>query len=313
MILTVTLNPSVDYTMYVPRLHMHDANRVHRVEVDAGGKGLNVSRVAAQFDAPTLALGFSGGPSGNYVVSRMESEGVPTHFVRIQGETRSNFSVEESEVDAPPTTLNAKGPIIHAEEWEEFLYLYRANLANATWVVMAGSIPPGVATDAYAELTRLAHEVGRKVMVDADGEAMKLAMQAHPNLIKPNRDEAGRLLGRTLETLDEAVGAAHEILNQMEDHGSVILSLGRDGAILACEEGAWLVESPPIEPKSTVGSGDSMVAGYLSSILRGDTPDVALRWGAAAGAATATTDGTQLARRSVIELLYRDVHVHRLR
>ncbi len=300
--------------MFVPTLHANDANRVQRVEVDAGGKGLNVSRVASQLDASTFALGFSGGPAGNFVVSVLEGEGVPTHFVRIQGETRTNFSVEESERNAPPTTLNAKGPTVHEEEWQEFLQIYEAKLAAAEWVVMAGSIPPGTPIDAYAVLTQMAHEAGKRVMVDADGPAMMHAMQARPHLIKPNREEAGRLLGREIATTEDAAQAATDLLPMLHNHsGVVLLSLGKEGAVMATRSGLWRAESPDIEPKSTVGSGDSMVAGFLASIVRGDPHEVALQWGSAAGAATATTDGTRLGQKKVIELLFDDVRVHRLR
>lgn len=312
MILTVTLNPSLDQTLFLPKLSAGDTNRVERVEMDAGGKGLNLSRVAAELGGKTLALGFLGGGPTAFIHQVLDLQSVDHAFVPIRGETRTNFSVETTD-GAPPTTLNSRGPDIQVDEWAQFCEHFQKSLAHASWVCLCGSKPPGVSADAYTQLAQMAHEAGKKVLIDADGDALERAMQVRPDLIKPNRKEAERLLGVELPDEEASVRA---ILSLHERIGggsrTALLSLGSDGALLKTESGLYRGRSPRVEPVSTVGSGDSMLGAFLASLQRGDTEADAFRWGLAAGAATATTNGAQIGRRAVIEILYQDAEVVRL-
>jgi 1-phosphofructokinase family hexose kinase len=306
MICTVTLNPCIDLLLFLQGMKIHDTNRVQRMEKDAGGKGVNVSRVAAELGTASTATGFLGGGAGAYVEKTLEDQGVVCRFVWIDEETRINVSVEDG-TGEPPTTFNAQGPRHTGEHWEELLSITRATAKRANWLCLGGSLPPSTPREAWRTLCQIGREEGAKVALDADGEVMKLGMEAGPDLIKPNLKEAERLLGRALAGTAEAVPASHELRQRLVDAGSsdpiVILSMGAQGAILCSSQGTWMAHPAPVEVKSTIGSGDSLIGGFLSGLERGWTLAEAIALGSASGAATAATDGTEIGRKSVIESL----------
>lgn len=301
MILTVTLNPSVDHALFVDGLQLHDTNRVHRTERDAGGKGINVARVAAEMGASVLATGFLAGGPGAYVRQVLDNQGVRHDFIEVEGETRINFSVEDGS-GKPPTTFNEPGPEVSLVAFDELIAKLRKTAADVSWVVLGGSLPPGLPPDAFAQLVRVARELGKRVVLDADGEAMRLGIQAGPTFVKPNSKEAERLLGKPVETESDAIDAARTLLASLDPAGNpiVVLSRGQEGAVLATSDGTWTGRSPKVEAKSTIGSGDSMIGGILSALGDGHDLLEAFRYGLAAGAATATTDGSEIARKSVV-------------
>jgi 1-phosphofructokinase family hexose kinase len=303
MILSVTLNPCVDHVLFVDGLKPHDANRVVRAERDAGGKGVNLSRVVAELGGATCATGLLGGPTGEYVKLVLERQGVPHDFVACAGETRTNFSVEDGS-GQPPTSFNQSGPEITPQEWAALLAKLDALLKGADWVALAGSFPPGVPPDAYRLIANMARERNCKVMLDADLEALRLGLEAVPHFIKPNEPEASRLLGRPVDSEASALDAARELLPLVDPSGFVVVSRGKDGAVLASAGELYVGISPSVVVKSTVGSGDSMVGAMLWAIREGKPLSEAFRWGLAAGAATASTDGSEIARKPVIERLY---------
>lgn len=308
MILTVTLNPSVDHALAVEKLKLHDTNRVIRTARDAGGKGVNLSRVVAELDGKTLATGFLGGGPGAYIRKVLEAQGVGHDFIEVAGDTRVNFSVED-ESDEPPTTFNEKGPEIRAQDLESLIGTVDRLITSAKWVALGGSLPPGVPTSIYRELGDLAKRHGVSFALDADGDSLKLGLENKPNLIKPNQAEAGRLLGRDLVS-DEDVFAAVKELRDRAD--IVIISRGEDGAVMSAGGEVFLGISPKVDAKSSIGSGDSMVAGVLFGLTSGQSPEDAFRLGIACGAATATTDGSEIARRPVIDELLQLVKVTRM-
>lgn len=303
MILSVTLNPCVDYTLFVEELKVSDTNRVQRQEVDAGGKGVNLSRIVAELGGDTVASGFLGGDPGKFILRVLAEQGVRSDFVSIEGETRRNFNVETTAVDMPPTTLNSRGPEISHAEWDQLRTLVVTLAQEASWVALGGSLPPGVPTSGFADLIGLLRTTPARILLDADGEAMRLGLEAKPDMIKPNAKEAGRLLGREIVTTDEACIAAQQLLERVATGGTVILSRGEDGAVLAHGNECWIGESPEVDAKSTIGSGDSLLGGYLCSLDLGRSTDEAFRWGLAAGAATALTDGSGIGRRETVEEL----------
>ncbi len=303
MILTVTPNPALDVTLYVDGLKLHDTNRVTLREVDAGGKGLNLSRAAAELGAKTAATGFLGGGAGAEIRHVLQEQGVEDDFLDTEHPTRTNFNIEDGA--GPPTTLNAKGAPVSEELWEALKAKVAELSASAEWLCLGGSLPQGLPPSAFAELTQIGRSAGAKVLTDADGEVMRLALAQGPDLVKPNRKEAERLLGEPLAGEASILAAAQKIRLGQAEGGSAdpiaIVSLGGDGALLCAGSGAWLCPAPAIEVKSTVGSGDSLLGGFLAAMAQGhDLPDC-LRWGAAAGAATACTGGAEIVRRPVFE------------
>jgi 1-phosphofructokinase family hexose kinase len=311
MILSVTLNPSVDQTLFVESLEVGDTNRIQEVQTDVGGKGLNLSRVAAELDAQSVATGFLGGTTEGYIRRVLVEEGIQCDFVHIEGETRTNISVEQKN-GGPPTTLNAKGPMISVLQWEIMLATFSRLAQEANWVAICGSMPPGIPDDGYAQLIKIAKEAGTKVLLDADGEAMKLGLEAKPDLIKPNTKEAGRLLGRAVLTESEAEAGTLELHQMLGPDSTVVLSMGGDGAIMSCPDGLFRGISPKVTVLSTVGSGDSMLGAILAMRMRNLGWEESFAFGIAAGAATATTDGSGIAKRTVIESLLKETKVRRI-
>jgi 1-phosphofructokinase family hexose kinase len=302
MILSVTLNPCIDRTLFVDGLKPYDTNRVVRSETDAGGKGINLSRVAVELGGESLATGFLGGGAGAHVRRVLDVQGVQHEFVEIEGNTRINFSVEDGSGE-PPTTFNSKGPSVSATEWDRLFALVTKHTQSSDWITLGGSLPKGVPVEAYFEIGKVVKQAGKRLALDADGEAMRRGLDAKPHFIKPNRKEAGRLLGRSVESVDDAVFAAEELRQYLEPDGVCVLSLGQDGAVLASAAGTLIGRPIEVESVSTIGSGDSLVGAMLTALERGSSLEDSFRLGLAAGAATAMTDGAEIARRPVVESL----------
>ncbi len=315
MIITVTLNPSIDHTLFVDRLCLHDANRVTAVEVDAGGKGINASRVIKNLGGETLATGFVGGQSGAFVTQALAREGVPCEFTQIKGDTRLNFSVEDGGGDAP-TQFNEPGPEIAHEELDALLDSLDRHLPHAKWLLAAGSTPPCLGAEIFHRLGTLARKHCVPFAADGDGPNLQHALLGGPSFIKPNTNEASRLLGRIVKSLDEVLVAAREIREMLLEGNPaieplVIISRGADGAVLADREGLWVGHSPNVVVRSTVGSGDSMVGAFLQSLEIGEAPSRALAFGLAAGAATAGSSGGKLATKQQIASLFEGAKIER--
>lgn len=315
MVLSVTLNPALDQTIRVEGIKPHDTNRVLEMATDAGGKGINLSRIVAELGGETVATGFLGGQTGDFIRGVIRCQGVRDEFLTIKGETRTNFNVESG--DGPPTTFNARGAEVSAEEWREFVTCFTGLCAGANWVALGGSLPPGLRPDAFAMLGTIAKQAGARLVLDADGEAMREGMAANPDLIKPNVKEAERLLQRPLAGNRDAIAhAARDLFDQLASgnpaHAAVVISRGAEGAILCCRQGLFEAEPIAIHARSTIGSGDSLIGGMLYAVEHGHDWPEALRWGNAAGAATAMTDGSEIGRKHVIAELLEKSKVNRL-
>lgn len=309
MVLTVTLNPSVDRAMFVHELRLADTNRVIRTETDAGGKGINLSRVLCELGGSTSATGFIGGGAGAFICRVLDIQQLAHCFVEVSGDTRTNVSVED-ESQSPPTTLNEHGPQVESTDLNRLFQRVEEYLPRLSWLAMGGSLPPGAPDDTFRTLVEMAHRAGIRALVDADGDAMLLAMEARPDFIKPNENEASRLLGRELGGRNEALEAAAELYGKIGGGEKLaVVSRGAGGAALACSRGKFDGISPSVEMRSTIGCGDSMLGGMLWAIESGKPVEEAFRWGLAAGAATACTDGTEIARRSVVDELFKHARV----
>jgi 1-phosphofructokinase len=305
VILSVTLNPSVDHALFLDELKVGDTNRVKRTERDAGGKGVNLSRVVAELGGKTLATGFIGGGPGDYVKGVLDRQGVSHLFIEVNDDTRINFSVEDAS-ERPPTTFNEQGPQIRPEDIAALRQRVTHMLAagGIHWMTLGGSLPPGVPSNVFRDLISLAHQYGVRVALDADGEPLKLGLQARPEFVKPNAKECERLLGCEIEGFESAIPATKQIRSLLGQDAVVVVSLGESGAVLAGPDGLMRGYTPEVEARSTIGSGDSLVAGMLWAMMEGKCVDEAFRWGMACGAATASTNGSEIARRAkILELL----------
>ncbi|MDQ3789741.1 MAG: 1-phosphofructokinase [Actinomycetota bacterium] len=279
MILTLTLNPSLDRTIEVPELVRGALVRASGTRLDPGGKGVNVARALAAHNLPTCAVVPRGGPEGRQLCELLTEEGIDVCAVPVTGHTRSNVSLVEP--DGEVTKINEPGGELGQDDLERIVKAVLDTAASADWVVASGSLPPGVPDTFYRELGTRLTERGIRFVVDTSGPALTAALAAAPALIKPNREELAESVGFGIATLGDAVRAA-EVLR---DKGArtVLASLGADGAVLVDEQGVRYGESPVDRGRSAVGAGDAMLAGYLAGGVTGrDALVEALSWGAAA-------------------------------
>jgi 1-phosphofructokinase len=283
MIVTLTLNPSLDRTIEVPELVRGDMVRASATRLDPGGKGVNVARALAAHKIPTTAVVPRGGPEGRQLTELLVAEGIDVCAVPVTGHTRSNVSLVEP--DGSVTKINEPGGELDGDDLERILKAVLDTAAAADWVVASGSLPPGVPDTFYQQLGHRLTERGVRFAVDTSGPALAEALAARPALVKPNRDELAESAGRPIDTLADAVAAATAM--RAAGAETVLASLGAAGAVLVTGEGTGqgvrYGESPVDRGRSAVGAGDAMLAGYLAGgVTGGDALIEALSWGAAA-------------------------------
>jgi 1-phosphofructokinase family hexose kinase len=306
VIITLTPNPSVDQTLFIHQLEVDAVNRYSESQLDPAGKGINVSRMAHRLGWPTIAFGFLAGEIGEIAQRALDAEGVPHHFVPVPGQSRLNVTVVD-ESHGTSTSFYGPGPPVPLDHLATLDGLLRFWLRAGRVLVLAGSLPPSVPNGLHAAYIRLAQAEGVVTILDADGEAFRLGVEAGPSLIKPNRAEAERLLGRPLPDQRAVVDGARELVAR--GLPMVVVSLGAQGAVYADGRGVWHAIPPKVESRSTVGSGDSLVAGLAVALARGDDLIEGLRLGTAAGAATAMTSGTALGTEEEILSLLPQVRI----
>ncbi len=281
MIVTLTANPSVDRTIEVTALRPGTVIRARGSRVDAGGKGVNVARALAAHGHKATAVLPSGGAEGAQLEALLTGSGMDLLSVRIAGSIRANVTVAEA--DGTITKLNEPGPRLSRHELGALAATVSHAAAPAEWVVLSGSLSPGAPADWYAELIRRLGGTGPRVAIDSSGQPLARAVTAQPDLVKPNREELAELTGRPIDTIADVVGASVALT----DRGvhTVLISLGPAGAVLACRNAAWHATAAAIEPRSTVGAGDALLAGYLAADADGPSALAeAVAWGSAAAA-----------------------------
>jgi 1-phosphofructokinase len=282
MIYTLTLNPALDYALYLPAFSEGKTNRSAREQLDFGGKGINVSYILHQLGVPTVALGFIAGFTGEALRAMLEREGIPCEFIALErGMTRINVKIKSEK----ESEINAQGPDIPPEALEK-LYDRLDRLAAGDALLLAGSVPASLPKDIYETILARLDGKGVRYAVDAEGQLLLNVLKYRPYLIKPNRAELCGLVGREL-TDDADVACAARGLQSLGAQ-NVLVSLGGEGALLLDEQGE-VHRAPAVggRPVNTVGAGDSMVTGFLAGAPLGY--DYALRLGLAAGGATATS------------------------
>jgi len=281
MILCVCLNPALDVTYGVTELTYGGTHRAQVVGRRAGGKALNVARVLHQLGEPVLATGLAGGADGGAVLADLAELGVAAEFAEIEGESRRTVTVYDGR---QATEFDEVGPVVGEAEWGSFRSLYTRLLACTILVVISGSQPPGVPVDAYAELTTLAAAAGATVVLDAAGPAMRAALAARPDVVKPNRLELAELVGRGLDDLDDVLAASGTLVEA--GAGSVLVSLGADGLVALTPDGAFRVRLPAPVAGNPTGAGDALAAAVVRGLRRGDDWPSCLVDGVAVAAAS---------------------------
>jgi 1-phosphofructokinase len=279
VIVTLTLNPSVDRTVEVETLARGEVMRAQGVRVDPGGKGINVSRALATHGRPTRAVVTVGGAEGEHLVALLRDTGIEIVPVRIHGAIRSNITVVEP--DGTTTKFNEPGAELSEDELNAVFAAVKDAVQSAEWLVASGSLPPGTPAGVYADLVRSLAESGTCVAVDTSGPALEAVLAAGPTLVKPNRDELAAAIGRAMVTIADVVDGASRLRDR--GAGAVLASLGADGAVLVDDNGAIHGRTPAVPPLSSVGAGDAMLAGFLAGGGKGAEALIeGLAWGAAA-------------------------------
>lgn len=279
MIVTLTLNPSLDRTVEVDALTRGTVIRTRSARLDPGGKGVNVSRALLANGVPSTAVIPVGGPDGDQLHRMLLAEGLTAHAVPVAGRTRSNVTIAEP--GGVVTKLNEPGGPLSRAELDAVAEVVVTEAERASWVVACGSLPPGVPDGLYAKLCRAFSPDGIRVAVDTSGPALMAAVAAGPDLIKPNREELTEAVGRPLDRLSDVVEAAEKL--RALGARAVLVSLGADGALLVDDDGIIAGTAPVHRPRGSVGAGDALLAGFLSAGARGpDALAEGLAWGAAA-------------------------------
>lgn len=310
MILTVTLNASIDKLYLLSSVRPETVMRVEKVYNSAGGKGMNVSRVAAKLGEDVVAMGFAGGWNGRYLESLVCQPEIQCAFTHVQAETRCCINCWNLSNSASTEYLEPGAPVTK-EEVARFDRDFKERVRQADVVCISGSIPEGVPADEYAHLIRLCKEAGVPVMVDTSGERLAPAVAECPTFIKPNTDEIEQLLGYKPADREEIVSAAENL--HRKGIGYVVVSMGADGALLVCDDGVFWGRPPLIEPKNTVGCGDSMVAGFAVGFSQGKPICESFRMALAVSAANALSLYTGDFSQKDYERLYPEITIERIR
>lgn len=309
MILTVTLNSSVDKLYIVDEMQPFAVTRVRQVVNTAGGKGMNVSRVAALAGEQVVAMGFVGGHNGELFRSLIREPGIRPSFTQVQEETRCCVNVRDRATNHSTEFLEPGRPVSEAEA-EQFLRQFAQELPGADVVVLSGSMPAGLPVNFYGRLVKLAAGQGKPVIVDTSGAALEAVLHFGPSLIKPNGDEVRQLLGRETLEKEELARAAQEL--RARGIGAVAISLGKDGVIYACDEGVYQGITPDIPVINTVGCGDSMVVGFAVAMARQYSVEETLRLAVAISTANALTAETGSFRQEDLERLLPQIEIRKL-
>jgi 1-phosphofructokinase family hexose kinase len=284
VILTVTLNAAIDRTVAVPSFRLGHRHRAVERRTVAGGKGVNVARALKLLGRPVIATGLAGGPTGTRILEQLTEESILNDFTRIADESRTNLAVIDP-TSGEQTEINERGPTVSADEVDRFVekLLYLAQ--GTEFCVVAGSIPAGVDASVYGRLVSELQRLNVSVIVDTDGEPMRAGLRAGPAIVAPNATEAEEAVGHEFnEPSDLLLG-----LRSLIEMGAAEAIITREAGCVAIvgepsERRRYEVEIEPLDPVSTVGSGDAFLAGYVAARYQGSSARECLAYGVACGA-----------------------------
>jgi 1-phosphofructokinase/tagatose 6-phosphate kinase len=309
MIITVTLNAAIDNTLSVPHFRLGSRHRAVDKRAAAGGKGINVARALKCLGQPVIATGFAGGVTGTRIIEYLTSESVLNDFVRIGEESRTS-TVLIDPTNGEQTEINEHGPRVSEAELELFHEKLMYLAPGADICVIAGSIPRGIPHEFYAELVTGLRKAGVTTLVDAEGDVMEQALRAEPDMIAPNVNEAEELVGREFVDAEDLASAPAELR-----------ALGARDAVVTTSDGCWAVlndneqvtlrvNAPELDPITTVGSGDALVAGLVSARYIGLGAEESLRYAVACGAESTQHFGAGTLDRTAVDHLVDSVEIH---
>lgn len=298
-IVTLTINPAVDKSTHIDRLIPEQKLRCDAPRFDAGGGGINVSKAIKRLGGKSTAIFTMGGPSGQVLRDLVSQEGVDCEVIQTEQWTRENFIVAETSTNAQ-YRFGMPGAALSEAETEAVLETLRQSKAD--YVVASGSLPPQMDVNFYEKVASISKEIGARLVLDTSGEPLRAACDEGVFLLKPNIGELEALVGAKNLQIDDVDDAARMLIGDGKCE-VVIVSMGPKGAILVTKDLCEHVPAPPVQKRSTVGAGDSMVAGMTWALTQGLTYSEMIRWGVACGSAATMNEGTQLFLRADVERL----------
>ncbi len=291
-ILTLTINPALDRITTVDHLVFEDRAYIESTTEAAGGRGINAARVLTSFGASAIAITVSGKDTGRKFEERLAQDKFGKEVVKIRNSIRTNLTISDRQ--GLSIKLNERGPAISDPELEKILKATEKLLPGAAWLMLCGSLPPSVDPRFYTKLIKLAAKHKVETLLDTDGDPLLYGLEARPTIVKPNQSEAERIMNVPLITRSQMIDAVQRI--KAMGAKSVVLSLGSRGAIAATSsEGVLEVAPPVVDARCPIGAGDAMAAAIVWALERADSLGDALRWGVAAGTASALLPGIELA------------------
>ena len=309
-IITITLSPAVDKSATVPVLIPDKKMKCSDPVFEPGGGGINVARAIRKLGGNALALYLAGGNTGRYLTGMLKDEGIDTAQIETASETRENLSILDLS-SGLQYRFGMPGAFIEPDELKQLLGRVRA-MGSLDYMVLSGSVPPGVPKDIFARLASIGKEKGARVVLDTSGEALREGAHEGVYLLKPNMAEISALMGE--EKMNDM--AVEDMAYGLLERGNceiLLLSMGAGGALLLTREETIRLSSPALKVRSTVGAGDSMVAGMVYSLSLGKTAEEAAKYAVACGAAATMNPGTELCKRTDVDRLIHRVHCHRIR
>jgi 1-phosphofructokinase family hexose kinase len=312
LIITVTLNAAIDKTLEVPNFRLGRRHRSVAQTTMPGGKGVNVARAVKRLGRPVVATGFAGGATGTRIVELLTEESILSDFVRIKDESRTNTAVLDP-TSGEQTEINERGPAISERELELFSdkLLYLAQGAQVC--VFAGSLPRGVEPDVYARLIRDLHRLGVTTLVDTDGDPLRQAVRAEPDVVLPNVLEAEELVGHEFNDDEDRTIAVREMVQLGANEA--IMTTGDGCFAQVQDEGGprlYRIRIEPLETRAAVGSGDAFLAGYVAARYSGSPPADCLRFAVACGAESTQHLGAGVLDPQRVERLLDEIGVEGL-
>lgn len=308
MIVTITMNPALDKSTTVPKLAPEKKMRCTQMITEAGGGGINVSKAIKKLGGDTIAIFPSGGMNGKKIEEYLSAQGINCQIISTKEETRENIVVSETETNAQFRFV-LPGAKIGQEEADACFKLLEQMKPAPAYIVASGSLPPGLSGQFFSDLAKLAKKLKARFIIDTSGEPLQMAAKEGVFLLKPNLGELSALVGKEQLELNEVDDAALEIVRK----GScevMVVSLGPSGALLVTKDGCEHIPSPTVRKQSTVGAGDSMVAGMVWMLSQGKTLKEMARFGVACGTAATMNPGTQLFKKEDVYRLYDWINQH---
>lgn len=309
-IITLTVNPAVDKSTFAQQVVPEHKLRCDALRHEPGGGGINVSRAIRQLGGHSNAFFLAGGPPGLLFQSLLDAQQIPYFAYQIEGWTRESFTVFENS-----TTLQYRfvmpGPLVQEAEWQGALTELSAVAQRSDYIVASGSLSPGVPTDFYARVARIANETETRLIVDTSGEALRETLNERVFMLKPNIVELEALMGHKFSEQPQIYEVASELIRAQKCE-MVVISLGAQGAFVASAEGGEFVRAPTVPVQSKVGAGDSMVAGTVLALAQGRAMREAIYYGVAAGSAAVMTPGSELCRLEDTEMLFAQMNPNSL-